>query len=188
MVDYTTDFEEKDWEREKENVSPSPAALQHREREKFCVRKLNFKIFIMPQWIFWEDNISFYVVFGAAVYRPSSRVDYTAERRKTEREREKENVSPLHHGRPTTERRSIVWEIKMKRFLNFNYATMKFLIFHKFCSFWSSCVRTFFVYGRLHSREKKDWEREKFLYVFPITSRAALQHREKKFCMRKKNF
>jgi len=26
----------------------------------------------------WEDNISFYVVFGAAVYRPSSsRVDYT---------------------------------------------------------------------------------------------------------------
>ncbi len=38
----------------------------------------------------------------------------------------------------------------------------KFLIFHKFCSFWSSCVRTFFVYGRwLHSREKKDWERER---------------------------
>ena len=30
----------------------------------------------------------------------------------------------------------------MKRFLNFNYATMKFLIFHKFCSFWS-----FGVYG-----------------------------------------
>ncbi len=50
--------------------------------------------------------------------------------------------SPLHHRRPTTERRSIVWEIKMKRFLNFNYATMKFLIFHKFCSFWS-----FGVYG-----------------------------------------
>ena len=30
----------------------------------------------------------------------------------------------------------------MKRFLNFYYATMKFLIFHKFCSFWS-----FGVYG-----------------------------------------
>jgi hypothetical protein len=36
-------------------------------------------------------------------------VDYTAERRKTEREREKENVSPLHHRRPyNTERRSFV--------------------------------------------------------------------------------
>ena len=79
--------EKKDWEREKENVFPSPA--HHREK-KFCVRKLNFKIFIMPQWIFWEDNISF-VVFGA-VYRPSSRVDYT-ERRKTERK----NVFQLHH-------------------------------------------------------------------------------------------
>jgi hypothetical protein len=42
----------------------------------------------MPQWSFWEDNISF-VVFGA-VYWPSSMVDYT-ERRKTERK--KENVS-----------------------------------------------------------------------------------------------
>ena len=55
----------------------------------------------MPQWIFWEENISF-VVFGA-VYWPFSMVDYT-ERRKTERK--KENVSPLHH-RPTTERRNI---------------------------------------------------------------------------------
>ena len=45
-----------------------------------------------------------FVVFGAAVYRPSSMVDYT-ERRKTERK--KVNVSPLHHRRPYTERRSI---------------------------------------------------------------------------------
>ena len=37
-------------------------------------------------------------------------------------------------------------------------------------------------------RRKTEREREKFLYVFPITSRAALQHREKKFCKRKKNF
>ena len=69
----------------------------------------------------------------------------------------------------------------------------KFLIFHKFCSFWS-----FGVYGPSSSmvddytaeRRKTEREREKFLYVFPITSRAALQHREKKklFCMRKKNF
>ena len=37
-------------------------------------------------------------------------------------------------------------------------------------------------------KTEREREREKFLYVFPITSRAALQHREKKFCMRKKNF
>ena len=39
----------------------------------------------------------------------------------------------------------------------------KFLIFHKFCSFWSSCVPTF-LYGRLH-RERRKTERKKFLYV-----------------------
>ncbi len=58
MPVYTTERRKTEREREKENVSPSPAALQHREK-KFCVRKKNFKIFIMPQWIFWEDNISF---------------------------------------------------------------------------------------------------------------------------------
>ena len=57
------------------------------ERRSFVwERKIKFLNFYwsMPQWIFWEDNISF-VVFGA-VYRPSSRVDYT-ERRKTERKK-----------------------------------------------------------------------------------------------------
>ena len=63
----------------------------------------------MPQWIFWEENISF-VVFGAVDW-PFSMVDYT-ERRKTERK--KENVSPLHH-RPHTERRNI----KRNKKLNF---------------------------------------------------------------------
>jgi len=49
------------------------------------------------------------------VYGPSSSgVDYTAERRKTERKKEKCMFSPLHHRRPyNTERRSI------KRKLNF---------------------------------------------------------------------
>ena len=41
---------------------------------------------------------------------------------------------------------------------------------------------------RRKTERGREREREKFLYVFPITSRAALQHREKKFCMRKKNF
>ena len=52
--------------------------------------------------------------------------------------------------------------------------------------FWS-CVLTTFLWGRLHNREKKDWEREKsFLYVL---HHRALQHREReKFCVRKKNF
>jgi len=66
----------------------------------------------MPQWIFWEDNISF-VVFGA-VYRPSSRVDYT-ERRKTERK----NVSNEHYITGPPQREEILRERKIKRFLNF---------------------------------------------------------------------
>jgi len=66
----------------------------------------------MPQWIFWEDNISF-VVFGA-VYRPSFRVDYT-ERRKTERK----NVSNEHYITGPPQREEILRERKMKRFLNF---------------------------------------------------------------------
>ena len=89
------------------------------------------------------------------MYGPSSSGvdDYTAERRKTERKKEKCMFSPLHHLRPTTERRNFFFrEIKNETVLK--YATMKFLIFHKFCSFWSSCVPTF-LYGRLH-REKKD--------------------------------
>ena len=53
MVDYTTERRKTEREREKFFVCfTSPAALQHRERERersFCVRKLNFKIFIMPQ-------------------------------------------------------------------------------------------------------------------------------------------
>ena len=134
-----------------------------REREKFCVRKLNFKIFIMPQWMNeWEDNISFVVL--SCGLRETSRVDYT-ERRKTERKKEKCMFSPLHH-RATTERRNIkrnknetVFKFLLK------YATMKFLRGqHKFCSFWS-CVPTF-LYGRLH-REKKDWEKKG--KCFPIT-------------------
>ena len=84
----------------------------------------------MPQWIFWEDNISFYVVFGAAVYRPSSRVDYT-ERRKTERKKEKciPITSPAAHHREKK------YCVRNKNETVLKYATMKF--FHKFCSFWS---------------------------------------------------
>ena len=38
-------------------------------------------------------------------------------------------------------------------------------------------------------KTERERERERKVFVcFPITSRAALQHREKKFCMRKKNF
>ena len=50
----------------------------------------------------------------------------------------------------------------MKRFLNFNYATMKFLIFHKFCSFWS-----FGVYGP-SSFMVDDYTAERALAVIAI--------------------
>ena len=50
-----------------------------------------------------------FVVFGAAVYRPSSMVDYT-ERRKTERK--KENVSNEHYITPApTQREELLREI-----------------------------------------------------------------------------
>ena len=131
----------------------------------------------MPQWIFWEDNISF-VVFGA-VYRPSSRVDYTDFEEERLREK-KGKMYVLHHLRPTTERRSIKRK-KNETVFKFllKYATMNFLRGqHKFCSFWS-CGLTF-LWGRLH-REKKDWEKKG--KCFPITSPA--HHREKKFFLEK---
>jgi hypothetical protein len=54
------------------------------------------------------------------VYRPSSSmVDYTAERRKTEREREKRKMFPHYiTGGPTTQREEVLRERKIK-FLNF---------------------------------------------------------------------
>ena len=74
----------------------------------------------------------------------------------------------FHHyiiGPP--QREEVLREIKMKRFLNFNYATMKFLIFHKFCSFWS-----FGVYWRPSSgvdytteRRKTEREKRKMFYI-----------------------
>ena len=140
----------------------------------------------------WEENISFCSFCSSCVQRDYYyRGRLHTERRKTAREKRK-NVCFSHHRRPTTEREE-VWEIKMKRFLNFNYAEIFFI---SFCSFWS-----FGVYGpsssmvddytaeRRKTEREREREREKFLYVFPITSRAALQHREKKkFCMWKKNF
>jgi hypothetical protein len=47
------------------------------------------------------------------------------------------------------------------------------------------CVLTFLYDGRLH-RERRKTERERKVFVC-FTSPAALQHREKKYCVRKKN-
>jgi len=102
-------------ERERKGKYITSPAL-HREK-KFCVWerkiKLNFyfSYWSMPQWIFWEENISF-VVFGA-VYWPFSMVDYT-ERRKTERK----NVSNEHYITGPPQREEILRERKMKRFSN----------------------------------------------------------------------
>jgi hypothetical protein len=76
------------------------------------VRKLNFKIFEVchNEWMRGQ-HISFYVVFGAAVYRPSSRVDYTQILKKKDCERKKEKcMFPIiiTCGPPQRERRSIV--------------------------------------------------------------------------------
>ena len=110
----------------------------------------------MPQWNFWFF-ISF-VVFGAAVYRPSFMVDHT-ERRKTERKKFV-NVSPLHHRPYNTERRSFVWERKIK-FLNFYYATMNEWEDNiSFCSFELWTERNLYR-GRLHRFWRRKTAREK---------------------------
>ena len=136
----------------------------------------------------WEDNISFCsfeLWTERNLYRGRLHTDFEEERLREKKG--KMYVFPITCGPLQRERRSIVWEIKMKRFLNFNYATMKFLIFHKFCSFWS-----FGVYGPSSSgvddytaeRRKTEREREKRKMFFPITSPAA-HHREKKFFLEK---
>ena len=111
----------------------------------------------MPQWIFWEENISF-VVFGA-VYWPFSMVDYT-ERRKTERK--KENVSPLHH-RATTERRNIKRN-KNETVFKFHWSMPQWIFWEDNISFVVLSCGLTFLYGRLH-REKKDWEKKGKQYL-----------------------
>ena len=103
------------------------------------------------------------------------------ERRKTERERERERkgkcfTSPAHHR----EKKFCVRKKKKIKFLFLllKYATIKFLITHKFCSFCSSCGLR--ETSRVDYTERRKTERKKFLYVFTITSPAA-HHREKKF-------
>ena len=96
-----------------------------------------------------------------------SMVDYT-EREERLREKRKMFVcfpitSPAHHHRER-ERRNFFFFREIKNYLKFIslievcHNEIFENIFHKFCSFWSSCVLTF-VYGRLH-REKKDWEKK----------------------------
>ena len=119
----------------------------------------------------WEDTPFFHKFcssFWSCGLRETSRVvDYTTERRKTERKNE--NVSPWHH-RPTTEREEIFFR-EIKNYLKFIslievcHNEIFENIFHKFCSFWSSCVLTF-VYGRLHG-EREERLREKSLWMFP---------------------
>ena len=135
-------------------------------------RFLNFYYATTNEWMRGEHK--FFVVFGAAVYGPSSSgVDYTAERE--ERLREKRKNVCFHHyitGGPTTQREEVLYE-KIKFFSK---------VFVFFCS---SCVLRDYYYrgSRLHRfwRERLREKKGK-MYVFPITSSAAHhREREKKF-------
>ena len=76
----------------------------------------------MPQLKFLRTFFISFVVFGAAVYRPSFMVDYT-ERRKTERKKGK-----IHYiTGPTTQKEEVLCEKEKLNFLNFYYVTMNFL-------------------------------------------------------------
>ena len=129
------------------------------------------------------QHISFCSFCSSCVLRETSiGVDYTQILKKKDCERKKEKCmfSPLHHLRPyNTERRSFVWERKIK-FLNF---IMPQWIFWEenisFCSFCSCGQRDYYYRGRLH-REKKDWEK-KVCECFPITSSPPpAHHRERR--------
>ena len=101
------------------------------------------------------------------------------ERRKTERERERERkgkcfTSPAHHR----EKKFCVRKKKKIKFLFLllKYATIKFLITHKFCSFCSSCVLRETSIG-VDYTERRKTEREKRKNVcFPSP---AAHHRER---------
>jgi hypothetical protein len=110
-------------------------------------------------------------------------VDYTErEERLRERERERKGkcfTSPAHHR----EKKFCVRKKKKIKFLFLllKYATIKFLITHKFCSFCSSCGLRETSIG-VDYTERRKTERKKFLYVShhlrPTTER------EKKFFFR----
>jgi hypothetical protein len=112
-VDYT---ERRKTERKNvsnEHYITGPPQREEILRERKMKRFLNF-IKVCHNEFF--ERITFFisfVVFGA-VYRPSSRVDYT-ERRKTERK----NVSNEHYITGPPQREEILRERKIKRLLNF---------------------------------------------------------------------
>ena len=114
-VDYT-DFEEKDWEREKRKMFPHHRPYNTERRSFVWERKILKFLLCHNEWMrgqhkflcsFWSSCVPTFLYDGR-LHR---------ERRKTEREREK-FLYVLHHLRPyNTERRSFVWERKIK--LNF---------------------------------------------------------------------
>jgi hypothetical protein len=124
-VDYT---ERRKTERKNvsnEHYITGPPQREEILRERKMKRFLNF-IKVCHNEFF--ERITFFisfVVFGA-VYRPSSRVDYT-ERRKTERK----NVSNEHYITGPPQREEILRERKMKRFLNFIFEVCHNEVFFK---------------------------------------------------------
>ena len=125
-----TDFEEKDWEREKFFVcfyiTCGPTTQRERERERSFVweRKILKFLLCHNEWMRGEHK------FLCSFCRSCVLRDYYYDgrlhrfwRRKTAREKRK-NVCFHHYiiGGPP-QREEILREIKMKRFLNFYYAT-----------------------------------------------------------------
>jgi hypothetical protein len=109
MVDYTQILKKKDWEKKVFVCFPHyiTCGPPQREREEIFLEIKNETVlkFLLCRnfWFF----ISF-VVFGAAVYRPSFMVDYT-ERRKTERKKFL-YVFTITSSGPTTQREEVLCE------------------------------------------------------------------------------
>ena len=127
-----------------------------------CVFFKNFIEVCHNEWMRGHTIFSYkFCSFWSCGLRETSRVvDYTTERRKTERE--KMFYITLH--RPTTERRSFVWERKILKFYFWDNEWMNERI--SLCSFVELWTERNLYDGRLHRFWRfEDFEREKFLYV-----------------------
>ena len=129
----------------------------------------------MPQWNFWEDNISFVVLSCVPTFFVYGRLH------REKKDWEKRKMFPHYITGPTTQREEVLCEKEKIKFLFLllKYATIKFL--HKFCSFCSSCVLRETSIG-VDYTERRKTEREKRKNVcFPHYIIGGPPQREKKY-------
>jgi hypothetical protein len=138
----------------------------------------------------WEDTPFFhkFCSFWSCGLRETSRVvDYTTERRKTERKKFVNVSSPLHYLRPTTtEREEIFFKNNNNNNNNIYFSYWSMPPQWNFCISFVvygvlECTTYLRVYGRLHGeRRKTERKKEKCMFPHYITA-AGPPQREKNY-------